>query len=88
MNSFKWTLSALAMNVLLVSGCSTNPPHEPLGQAVNEMRQLQTVDAHAADSPKPLRLDGDKGQQVISGYRGKAQSASGVAGDIKINIGN
>ena len=88
MNNFNWILGSLVTGVLLMSGCSTNPPHEPLGLAVEEMRQLQTVDAYAADSPKSLRLDGMKGQQVITDYRSKAQSAPGVAGDININIGN
>ena len=88
MNNLNWILGSLVTSALLMSGCSNNPPHEPLGLAVEEMRQLQTVDAYAADSPKPLRLDGMKGQKVISGYRGEAQSASGIAGDIQINIGN
>ncbi|GAA0702141.1 hypothetical protein GCM10009104_34320 [Marinobacterium maritimum] len=88
MNSKNWTLSMLAAGMLLVPGCSTNPPHEPLGLAVEEMRQMQTQNPDAADSHGPMRLDGDKAHKVISSYRGEAQSASGVAGNIEINIGN
>lgn len=88
MNRTNWTLGMLTVGLLLVPGCSTNPPHEPLGLAVAEMRQAQTQNPDAADSPAPLSLDGDKAHKVITGYRGEAQSASGIAGDIEINIGN
>ncbi|MBR9829231.1 MAG: hypothetical protein GYB41_11385 [Oceanospirillales bacterium] len=90
MNRSNWTLSILAAAVLLIQGCSGygNPPPEPMGMAVQAMMQAQTQNPDAADDPQSLRLDGNKAQQVITGYRGEAQSATGIAGDIKINIGN
>ncbi|GGB88720.1 hypothetical protein GCM10011352_13420 [Marinobacterium zhoushanense] len=90
MSRFNWKYMALALGLMFVPGCSGfgNPPPEPMGMALEEMRQAQTYDAYAADNPKPLRLNGDKGEQVILEYRGKAQSSSGIQGDIEINIGN
>ncbi len=88
MNSKLCTLSLLTTGLLMAPGCSINPPHEPLGLAVEEMRQAQTQNPDAVDQHGPLRMDGEKAQQVITEYRGAAQSASGVAGDIEINIGN
>ncbi|MBA4501414.1 hypothetical protein [Marinobacterium marinum] len=87
MNTQYWILITLATG-LLVSGCNINPPHPPQGQAVDAMMQVQTHNPNAADQHGPLRLDGEKAHKVITGYRGQAESASGVAGDIEINIGN
>lgn len=86
MNSVMKGLIALGAGVVLV-GCS-NYGTEPMGMAVDEMTMAQTHDPYAADNPKPLRLDGEKAEKVISGYRGVAESAPGVQGDIQINIGN
>lgn len=88
MNSKICTLSLLAAGLLMASGCSVNPPHEPLGLAVEEMRRVQTQNPDAADQHMPLRLDGEKAHKVMTSYRGQAESANGVAGDIEINIGN
>jgi len=90
MSNLNWKYLVLAAGLMLVPGCSGygNPPPEPMGMAVDEMRQAQTHDPYAADNPKPLLLDGEKAGQVVSGYRGEAQSASGIQGDIEINIGN
>lgn len=88
MNSKIWTLNLLAAGILLLPGCSTNPPHEPLGLAVQEMMQAQTQNPDAVDQHGPMRMDGEKAHKVITGYRGEAQSASGIAGDIEIDIGN
>ncbi|SIP92149.1 hypothetical protein [Marinobacterium stanieri] len=88
MNTVNWTLSTLVAALLFMPGCSQNPPMEPVGLAVEEMRQAQTYDAYAADTPRQMRLDGEKAQQVMTGYRSEAQSAKGVQGDIEINIGN
>jgi len=88
MNSKLWTLNLLAAGILLLPGCSTNPPHKPLGLAVQEMMQAQTQNPDAVDQHGPMRMDGEKAHKVITGYRGEAQSASGIAGDIEIDIGN
>lgn len=91
MNRVNWTtLGVLAAGLLLMPGCSGfgNPPPEPMGLALEEMRRVQTQNPEAGRMAAPLRLDGEKAQQVITGYRGQAQSAPGIAGDINISIGN
>ncbi|MBV0933492.1 hypothetical protein [Marinobacterium weihaiense] len=88
MKSHCWTPALITAATLLLAGCSTNPPHEPLGLAVDTMRQSQTHNPDAADQHGPLRLDGVKAHQVITDYRGQSESATGVAGDIEINIGD
>lgn len=90
MNRLNWTLSMLAAGLVLIPGCSGygNPPPEPMGLAVEEMRQAQTQNPDAVDHHGPLRLDGEKARKVITGYRGEAQSSSDIARDIQINIGN
>lgn len=86
MNRLMRTIWVVGVGVV-ISGCSGYGT-EPMGMAVDEMSMAQTYDPYAADNPKPLRLDGEKAEKVITGYRGVAESAPGVQGDIQINIAN